>query len=74
MHCRLVQLWYAGRDAVRNAIGYAKFYSRSNDAVIRVYDAGGDVIETREHKGDFEESTICSTLEIDHSVESHCFD
>ena len=27
-------------DAISNAIGYAKFYSRSHDAVIRVYDAG----------------------------------
>jgi hypothetical protein len=28
-----------------NAIGYANFYSRSHDAVIRVYDAAGNVIE-----------------------------
>jgi hypothetical protein len=27
----------------------------SHDAVIRVYDAAGDVIETHEHKGDFKE-------------------
>ena len=33
------RLWYAEPDAVSNAIGYAKFYSRSHDAVIRVYDA-----------------------------------
>ena len=32
-----------------------KFYSRSHDAVIRVYDAAGNVIETDEHKGDFKE-------------------
>jgi hypothetical protein len=32
------------------------FYSRSHDAVIRVYDAAGNVIETHEHKGDFKES------------------
>jgi hypothetical protein len=38
-----------------NAIGYAKFYSRSYDAVIRVYDAAGNVIETHEHKGDFKD-------------------
>jgi hypothetical protein len=30
-----------------------KFYSRSHDAVIRVYDAAGNVIETYEHTGDF---------------------
>jgi hypothetical protein len=35
-------------------LGYAKFRSRSHDAVIRVYDAG-NVIETHEHKGDFKE-------------------
>src|SRR6266496_1231246 len=33
-------LWYGEPDAIANAIGYAKFYSRSHDAVIRVYDAG----------------------------------
>ena len=38
-----------------NAIGYAKFYSRSHDAVIRVYDDAGNVIETYEHAGDFRE-------------------
>jgi hypothetical protein len=29
--------------------------SRSADAVIRVYDADGNVIETHEHTGDFKE-------------------
>jgi hypothetical protein len=38
-----------------HAIGYAQFYSRSHDALIRVYDAAGNVIETHEHKGDFKE-------------------
>ncbi len=38
-----------------NAISYAKFYSRSHDAVIRVYDDAGNVIETHEHAGDFKE-------------------
>jgi tryptophan synthase beta subunit len=32
-----------------NAIGYAKFYSRSHDAVIRVYDDAGNAIDTHEH-------------------------
>jgi hypothetical protein len=40
---------------ISNAIDYAKFYSRSNDAVIRVYDDAGNVIETHEHAGDFKE-------------------
>jgi hypothetical protein len=30
---------YGEPDAIRNAIGYAKFRSRSHNAVIRVYDA-----------------------------------
>jgi len=38
-----------------HAIGYAKFRSRSREAVIRVYDAACNVIETHEHKGDFKE-------------------
>jgi hypothetical protein len=37
------------------AIEYAKFYSRSNDAVIRLYDDAGNVIETHEHTSDFKE-------------------
>jgi len=46
------RLWY---EKPGDAVGYAQFYSRSQDAVIRVYDATGDVIETHEHKGDFKE-------------------
>jgi hypothetical protein len=46
-------LWYGEPNAVINAIGYAEFYSRSHDAVIRVYDEAGDVIETPEHTGEF---------------------
>jgi hypothetical protein len=42
--------WY---DTPDNAIGYAMHSSCSHDAVIRVYDSGGNVIETHEHKGDF---------------------
>jgi hypothetical protein len=49
------RLWYGEPNASSNAIDYAKFYSRSHDAVIRVYDAAGSVIETHEHKGDFKE-------------------
>jgi hypothetical protein len=48
------RLWYGEPDAI-NAIGYAKFRSRSYDAVIRVYDKAGNVIETHEHAGDFKE-------------------
>jgi len=31
------RLWYAEPNAISNAIGYAKFRSRSRDAVICVY-------------------------------------
>ena len=44
-------LWYAEPNAITNAIGYAKFFSRSHDAVIRVYDEAGYAIETHGHKG-----------------------
>jgi hypothetical protein len=49
------RLWYAEANAISNAINYAKFFSRSHDALIRVYDEAGNVIETHEHKGDFKE-------------------
>jgi hypothetical protein len=42
-------------NAPSNAIGYANHCSRSQDAVIRVYDEAGNVIETHEHKGDFKD-------------------
>ena len=42
-------------NAVSNAIGYAKFYSRSHPVVIRVFDESGTVIETHEHGGNFQE-------------------
>ena len=43
---------YGEPDAVSNASDYAKFFSRSHDAVIRVYDDAGNVIKTHEHAGD----------------------
>jgi hypothetical protein len=46
------RLWY---DTPDNAIGYAMHSSRSHDAVIRVYDAAGNVIETHKYAGDFKE-------------------
>ena len=36
-------------------LDYAKFFSLSRDAVIRVYDETGNVIETHEHAGEFKE-------------------
>jgi hypothetical protein len=49
------QLWYGEPNAVENGVSYAKFFTRSHHAVIRVYDAAGNVIETHQHKGDFKE-------------------
>jgi hypothetical protein len=49
------RLWYGEPNAVSNAIGFAKLNSRSHQAVIRVYDEAGNVIETHEHAGEFEE-------------------
>ena len=47
------RLWYGDANAVANAVGYAQHFSRSHDAVIRVYDR--NVIETHEHKGMFKQ-------------------
>ena len=40
------RLWYEDASA---AVDYAKHSSRSHDAVIRVYDEVGNVVETHEH-------------------------
>jgi hypothetical protein len=37
----------------------AKFFSRAHDAVISVYDAVGNVIETYKYKGEFREQKRC---------------
>jgi hypothetical protein len=47
------RLRYGEPNAISNAVGYAKFRSRSHDAVIRVFDEAGNVIETHESAGDF---------------------
>ena len=47
------RLWY---DKPDDAIGYAMHRSRSHDAVIRIYDAAGNVIETHRHVGQFKEA------------------
>ena len=48
-------LWYGVPNGISNGISYAKFRSRSHDAVIRVYDEIGNVIQTHEQAGDFKE-------------------
>jgi hypothetical protein len=47
------RLWYGEPAAISNAVDYANHRSRSHDAVIRVYDDAGNVIETYEQAGDF---------------------
>jgi hypothetical protein len=46
------RLWYLDADA---AIGFAKFYSRSHQAEIRVFDPSGNLIETHASEGEFRE-------------------
>jgi hypothetical protein len=43
-------IWYAGPDAVRNAIAYAKYRShfRSQRAIIRVLDDSGALVQMHE--------------------------
>ena len=55
MRCHLVGSGNAGPNAVANAIGYPEHRSRSHDAVIRVYDAADNWVETHQHKGEFKE-------------------
>ena len=50
---RCSRLWYGEPDAISNAVGYAKFYSRPHDAVIRVCDEAGNAIDTQERTGEF---------------------
>ena len=45
-------IWYAGPDAVRNAVAFANYRSRSRSrsrwAIIRVFNEAGNVTETHE--------------------------
>ena len=43
-------IWYAGPDAVRNAIAYAKYrsHSRSQRAIIHVLDDSGALVQMHE--------------------------
>jgi hypothetical protein len=56
------RLLYAEPNAISNAIDYAKFFSRSHDAVIRVYDETGNVLEAHDHTGDFKDLLPASTM------------
>jgi hypothetical protein len=46
-------LWFEGPDALVDAVIYAKFYSRSHPAIIRVFDESGAVVRTHESTGGF---------------------
>jgi len=46
-------LWFEGPDALVDAVFYAKFYSSSHPAIIRVFDESGAVIGTHQSTGDF---------------------
>ena len=48
-------LWYRGSNAIVDAVGCAKSYSRPYPIVIRLYDATDNVIETLHYKSDFKE-------------------
>ena len=41
-------IWYAGPDAVRNAVAFAKYCSHSRWAIIRVFNESGNVTEVHE--------------------------
>ena len=49
------RLWYGEPNAIADAVDYAMHFSRSVEAVIRVYDDACNVIATHEHVGDFVE-------------------
>ncbi len=64
-------LWYGNPDAAANAISYAKFYSRSHDAVIRVYDDAGNVIEKHEQAGDFKRAVAITVCDFEQNKSRH---
>jgi hypothetical protein len=54
MRCHSIGCGTPGRMEAA-AVDYSKFYSCSHDAVIRVYDDAGNVIETHQQAGYFKE-------------------
>ena len=55
------RLWYGEANAVSNAIGCAKFFSRSHDAVIRVYDDAGKHARRTSTPASFASSEVRTT-------------
>jgi len=64
------RLWYGEPNPIANAIGYAKHRSRSHNAVIRVYAAAGNVIETHEHAGEFKEPSSAFSTSLGAPLET----
>jgi hypothetical protein len=64
------RLWYGEP----NAISYAEHCSRSHDAVIRVYDEAGNVIETHEHAGVFKEWSAAALLIVEDDLQNRLVD
>ena len=63
------RLWYGEPNAISSAIDYAKLRSCSHDAVIRVYDDAGNVIETHKRWGFQRAVTIsCVTIALSHKT------
>jgi hypothetical protein len=62
------RLWYGEPGAINNGVDYAESYSRSHDAVIRVYDAAGNVIEAHEHKARFQGVVVQFPLQMWYKV------
>ena len=60
------RLWYYGPKASGNAIKFAKFNSRSHDALIRVYNEAGNVIDRHAHAGGFKEWSTIHTSDLAH--------
>jgi hypothetical protein len=46
-------LWFEGPEAIGDAVNYARFFSRSHPAIIRVFDESGTAVETLEFADDF---------------------
>ena len=59
------RLWYQQADA---AVGYAKFYSRSQPGEVRAFDATGALIAAENWPGDFRERWASVAVVIPHDI------
>jgi hypothetical protein len=58
------RLWYWEPNAASHAIDYAKFRSRSHNAVIRVCDEAGNVIENARAQGEVQRVVSFSRIPL----------